>query len=523
VLTLAAGLPSWAAPSGGGSPGGSNTMIQYNNSGVFGGLSTFVYNGGGVTTDDGTGFQFASQGDNTARAYFIVGSTTGNTRTFTLQDTSGTVALLDNGLGNFASTTSAQLAGVISDETGSGELVFGTSPTITTSLVAGSATMALLNTVATTINFAGVATTLNIGASAATVLNFGGHTSAAEFRFLEPSGSGTNYTGFIAVAQGANITYQLPATAGSAGNVLAIGSPTGTVYPLSWTSGGSGDVVGPSGATDNAIARYDTTTGKLIQDSVVTIADTTGVIAGTQGITLSGTTSGTTSLVATAIAGTTISTLPATTTTLAGLAVTQTFTAANTFSLAGSTGVAITISGAGSTTNAGLTFTSSSRGWINMGTSGDAVGAPTFTTRSQGTKIVLYPLVAGATVDYALGINTNVLWTSVPDSARSFLWYAGTTTVLTLSGAGNITTVGSLTMADAKDIILNTTTGTKIGTATTQKLAVWNATPIVQPTTAVAAATFVANTSLIANDTATFDGYTLGQVVKALRNIGLLA
>jgi len=156
-----------------------------------------------------------------------------------------------------------------------------------------------------------------------------------------------------------------------------------------------------------------------------------------------------------------------------------------------------------------------------MGSNG--VAAPAFTTRSVGTKLVLFPLVAGATVDYALGINTNVLWTSVPDSARSFLWYAGTTTVLTLSGAGNITTVGSLTMADAKNIILNTTTGTKIGTATTQKLAVWNATPIVQPTTAVAAATFVANTSLIANDTATFDGYTLGQVVKALRNIGLLA
>jgi hypothetical protein len=48
-------------------------------------------------------------------------------------------------------------------------------------------------------------------------------------------------------------------------------------------------------------------------------------------------------------------------------------------------------------------------------------------------------------------------------------------------------------------------------------------TPIVQSTAAVAAATFVANTSSIANDTATFDGYTLGQVVKALRNAGLLA
>jgi hypothetical protein len=55
------------------------------------------------------------------------------------------------------------------------------------------------------------------------------------------------------------------------------------------------------------------------------------------------------------------------------------------------------------------------------------------------------------------------------------------------------------------------------------KISFWNATPIVQPTTTGAAATFVANTSAIANDTATFDGYTLGQVVKAMRNIGFLA
>lgn len=43
--------------------------------------------------------------------------------------------------------------------------------------------------------------------------------------------------------------------------------------------GGLGDVVGPAGATDNAIARYDTATGKLIQDSLVTIDDS-GNVAG---------------------------------------------------------------------------------------------------------------------------------------------------------------------------------------------------------------------------------------------------
>jgi len=42
-----------------------------------------------------------------------------------------------------------------------------------------------------------------------------------------------------------------------------------------------GDVVGPASATDNAIARFDTTTGKLIQNSVVTVSDTGGIAGAT--------------------------------------------------------------------------------------------------------------------------------------------------------------------------------------------------------------------------------------------------
>lgn len=37
--------------------------------------------------------------------------------------------------------------------------------------------------------------------------------------------------------------------------------------------GGTGDVVGPGSATDNALARFDGTTGKLIQDSSITLSD----------------------------------------------------------------------------------------------------------------------------------------------------------------------------------------------------------------------------------------------------------
>lgn len=120
---------------------------------------------------------------------------------------------------------------------------------------------------------------------------------------------------------------------GTAISAVTIGSGlTFDGTTLSATGGGTGDVVGPASATDNAIARFDSTTGKLIQNSAVTVADSTGVIAGTQGVTFSGATSGTTALVPTAVAGTTTLTLPALTDTIAVLGAAQTFTGANTFS-----------------------------------------------------------------------------------------------------------------------------------------------------------------------------------------------
>lgn len=42
----------------------------------------------------------------------------------------------------------------------------------------------------------------------------------------------------------------------------------------SYSGLGNGDVVGPGSSTDNAIARFDATTGKLIQNSALTLGDT---------------------------------------------------------------------------------------------------------------------------------------------------------------------------------------------------------------------------------------------------------
>jgi hypothetical protein len=93
----------------------------------------------------------------------------------------------------------------------------------------------------------------------------------------------------------------------------------------------------------------------------------------------------------------------------------------------------------------------------------------------------------------------------------------------TWTSAISIETNGDITVSDAENLIFGSTTGTKIGTATTQKLAFWNATPIVQPTTGVAAATRTGGGGATVTDTDTFDGYTIAQIVKALRNLGVLA
>lgn len=58
---------------------------------------------------------------------------------------SAAFGLVANPLSQFAATTSAQLAGVISDETGTGALVFGTSPTLTTPALGTPSAVVLTN------------------------------------------------------------------------------------------------------------------------------------------------------------------------------------------------------------------------------------------------------------------------------------------------------------------------------------------------------------------------------------------
>jgi hypothetical protein len=113
--------------------------------------------------------------------------------------------------------------------------------------------------------------------AAPTLRGTGTASSEGRIELYEDTDNGTNYVAFKAPATiASDVTWTLPSADGTNGQVLSTNG-SGT---LSWETagGGSGDVVGPASATDNAVARFDGTTGKLIQNSAVTIADTSGNI-----------------------------------------------------------------------------------------------------------------------------------------------------------------------------------------------------------------------------------------------------
>jgi len=80
-------------------------------------------------------------------------------RTVTFPDATGTVALTNNKLSAFAATSSSELAGIISDETGTGALVFANTPTLVTPNIGAATGTSLVLSGDLTVN--GTTTTIN--------------------------------------------------------------------------------------------------------------------------------------------------------------------------------------------------------------------------------------------------------------------------------------------------------------------------------------------------------------------------
>lgn len=107
--------------------------------------------------------------------------------------------------------------------------------------------------------------------------------------------NGTSNSPVVTEAHTATITNKTIVAANNTITTAASGNLTSTELNAALaelqadiTAGVAANVVGPASATDNAVARFDTTTGKLIQDSVITVSDT-GVMAGLTGLSSSGT------------------------------------------------------------------------------------------------------------------------------------------------------------------------------------------------------------------------------------------
>lgn len=116
------------------------------------------------------------------------------------------------------------------------------------------------------------------------------------------------------------------------------------------------------------------------------------------------------------------------------------------------TGGNILTSGQLISTQAGSPSTGAGQFYLNGATNNridwntEGVAAPAFTTRSAGTKLLMYPALSDSQVDYAMGINAATLWSSVPLNSPDFYfkWYGGQTEVASLGGAGAFSVAGNI-------------------------------------------------------------------------------
>lgn len=162
----------------------------------------------------------------------------------------------------------------------------------------------------------------------------------------------------------------------------------------------------------------------------------------------------------------------------------------------------------------------SANGFIDTGS--------TANTFAGGVAVPTVKAVDGTSA-MTLASSTGVVTFAAAPAAAGLKAADGTSAFTLANATGIATVVGGLAITEAKNISLGTTTGTKIGTATAQKLGFWNATPVIQPATTgtVTGYTSVGGSAVLSQSTFTGNtgsaAYTIGDVVLALKQVGILA
>jgi hypothetical protein len=414
-------------------------------------------------------WKFKSDGTTTFNNVYTFPAADGAANQYLSTNGSGTVSWtsfnlsvfnLGTGVATFLTTpSSANLLAAVTDESGSGKLLFSTSPQITTSVTTDSTSFSLINSTATTVNFAGAATSIGIGAStgAITLGNptlTGSNLATFNMNGTSPINIATTTTSSTANVFNANVT--TGSLFGSATSVN-IGGPTSTT-----TFG--------TNTTNNTVKiNGNSTSGTATLDSNVTTG-TISIFAGGQTISIgasTGTTTVNNKLVVVGIGSSPNFVSGLTNTTSSAGTNTLTVTSNAYQNVSGSLAHTFQLPDA-TTLSIGHTFTinnNNTSGNISVrNNSGTEIGS---VIPGANKVITLYN---NGTTDGSWDLHgyipANASWgTSSFDSNASSFTALATPTTLTIGGAATALTIGNQTSAT-----LTVNPGTIVGSQTTQNV-----------------------------------------------------